>query len=89
MVGEKSIRGKRKKADYLLLKNGELPLAVVEAKKLEYSADNGLQQAMDYSEILQVPFAYSSNGKKFIEHDYLTDMEFEFSMDKFPTEKEL
>lgn len=45
-------RGKRKKADYLLLKNSELPLAVVEAKKLEYTADSGLQQAMDYAEIL-------------------------------------
>ena len=82
-------RGKRKKADYLLLKNGELPLAVVEAKKLEYSADNGLQQAMDYAEILRVPFAYSSNGKKFIEHDFLTGMEHEFAIDEFPTEKEL
>ena len=82
-------RGKRKKADYLLLKNGELPLAVVEAKKLEYTADSGLQQAMDYAEILRVPFAYSSNGKKFIEHDYITGGERELSMSEFPTEREL
>lgn len=82
-------RGKRKKADYLLLKNGEFPLAVVEAKKLEYTADSGLQQAMDYAEILRVPFAYSSNGKKFIEHDYLTGEEREISIDEFPTEEKL
>ena len=82
-------RGKKKKADYLLLKNGEFPLAVVEAKNLEHTADSGLQQAIDYATILHVPFAYSSNGKKFIEHDFLTGNEREFSMDKFPTEREL
>ena len=82
-------RGKQKKADYLLRKNGEFPLAVVEAKKLEYTADSGLQQAMDYALILHVPFAYSSNGEKFIEHDFLTGNEREFAMDEFPTEDEL
>ncbi|MBQ3442610.1 MAG: DEAD/DEAH box helicase family protein [Selenomonadaceae bacterium] len=82
-------RAKRKKADYLLRKDGKFPLAVVEAKKLEYTADSGLQQAMDYAKILHLPFAYSSNGKKFIEHDFLTGIEREFHMDEFPTEEEL
>ena len=82
-------RGKQKKADYLLRKNGEFPLAVVEAKKLEYTADSGLQQAIDYATVLHVPFAYSSNGEKFIEHDFLTGIEREFAMDEFPTEEEL
>ena len=82
-------RGKQKKADYLLRKNGEFPLAVVEAKKLEYTADSGLQQAIDYATVLHVPFAYSSNGEKFIEHDFLTGNEREFAMDEFPTEDEL
>ena len=82
-------RGKGKKADYLLLKDGKFQLAVVEAKKFEYTADNGLQQAISYASILNVPFAYSSNGKKFIEHDFLTGTEREFSMDEFPSEDEL
>ena len=82
-------RGKNKKADYLLIKNREIPLAVVEAKNLEHTADSGLQQAMDYALILHVPFAYSSNGEKFIEHDFLTGREREIPMDSFPTEKEL
>ena len=82
-------RGKKKKADYLLCKDGKFPLAVVEAKKFEYTADSGLQQAMDYAKILHLPFAYSSNGKKFIEHDFLTGIEREFHMDEFPTEEKL
>ena len=82
-------RGKQKKADYLLRKNGEFPLAIVEAKNLKHTADGGLQQAMDYALILHVPFAYSSNGEKFIEHDFLTGNEREFAMDEFPTEDEL
>lgn len=82
-------RGKKKRADYLLRKNGEIPLAVVEAKNLEHTADSGLQQAMEYALILHAPFAYSSNGEKFIEHDFLTGKERELLMDSFPTEKEL
>ena len=30
-----------------------------------------LQQAMEYAKMLDVPFAYSSNGDGFIEHDFL------------------
>lgn len=82
-------RGDRKRVDYLLRKDGKFPLAVVEAKKIEHTADSGLQQAMNYAEILHVPFAYSSNGKKFIEHDFLTGNEREFSMNEFPKEAEL
>lgn len=82
-------RGNKKRADYLLCKNGGFPLAVVEAKKLEYTVDKGLQQAIDYAMALHVPFAYSSNGEKFVEHDFLTGKEREFSMDSFPTEDEL
>ncbi len=68
--GKRIRRGQSKKADYLLLKNGTFPLAVVEAKNLNHSAESGLQQAMDYAQILQVPFAFSSNGKYFVEHDF-------------------
>ncbi len=68
--GKRIRRGQSKKADYLLLKNGTFPLAIVEAKNLNHSAESGLQQAMDYAQILQVPFAFSSNGKYFVEHDF-------------------
>jgi type I restriction enzyme R subunit len=83
-------RGKRKKADYLLThKDGQFPLAIVEAKDADHSVGAGLQQAMGYAEILNIPFAYSSNGSGFIEHDYLTGAERELELDKFPNESEL
>lgn len=81
-------RGKIKKADYLLHK-GNIQLAIVEAKKHIKTADSGLQQAMDYAQILNVPFAYSSNGKNFIEHDFFTGKERTLSIDNFPTQDEL
>jgi type I restriction enzyme R subunit len=80
-------RGKRKKADYLLTRQGgQIPLAIVEAKDAEHSRGAGLQQAMDYAEILNIPFAYSSNGSGFIEHDYFTGVETELTNDQFPSE---
>ena len=87
--GKKTRRGYRKKADYLLLKNGIFPLAVVEAKNLNQSAESGLQQAMNYAQILHVPFAFSSNGKYFVEHDFFTGKEKIFSMKDFPSDIEL
>ena len=44
---------------------------------------------MTYAKMLDVPFAYSSNGDGFFEHDFLTGKERELSMDEFPTEEEL
>lgn len=83
-------RGKRKKADYLLThKDGQLPLAIIEAKDADHTVGDGLQQAMEYAEILQIPFAYSSNGSGFIEHDYFFGSETELELGRFPSEKEL
>lgn len=83
-------RGKRKKADYILTHhNGQLPLAIIEAKDAEQFVGSGMQQAMEYSEILQIPFAYSSNGSGFLEHDFFTGAERQLSLDQFPTEAEL
>jgi type I restriction enzyme R subunit len=83
-------RGKRKKADYLLIhKDGQLPLAIIEAKDANHSVGAGLQQAMEYAQILNIPFAYSSNGSGFVEHDFLTGAETEFGLDAFPNEEEL
>ncbi|TRZ53036.1 MAG: DEAD/DEAH box helicase [Dehalococcoidia bacterium] len=83
-------RGKAKKADYLLTqKNGKIPLAIIEAKDADHSVGSGMQQAIEYGERIQAPFAYSSNGSGFIEHDFLTGTETELGVDQFPTEAEL
>ena len=77
-----------KKADYLLYHQGK-PLAVVEAKDNNHALGAGIQQAMDYALILDLKFAYSSNGDGFLEHDFITGMERELKLDEFPTEDEL
>lgn len=82
-------REKPKKADYILYLNSNKPIAVVEAKDNKHSASYGLQQAITYAKMLDVPFAYSSNGDMFYEHDLLTGKEREFLMDEFPSENEL
>ena len=82
-------REKPKKADYVLYLNPNKPIAIVEAKDNKHSMSFGLQQAMTYAEMLDVPFAYSSNGDGFFEHDFLTGRERELSLDEFPTEEEL
>lgn len=65
-------RGKRKRVDYLLSYLRDRPLAVVEAKAEYRLPGDGLQQAKDYAEILDVKFAYSTNGPGIVEHDYTT-----------------
>lgn len=87
--GRSTKRKKPKKADYLLRYAPELPLAIVEAKDTEHTVAAGLQQAMGYAETLDVPFAYSTNGKGFIEHDFTTGKERSLSMDEFPAPEEL
>ena len=82
-------REKPKRADYLLYLNANNPIAVIEAKDNNHSVSYGLQQAMTYAQMLDVPFAYSSNGDGFAEHDFLTGEEREFGLDEFPTEEEL
>lgn len=87
--GNKVSRAEGKKADYILYLNTQKPIAIVEAKSNKYGVSHGLQQAMEYARMLDVPFAYSSNGDGFYEHDYLTGKERELSLDEFPTEEEL
>jgi len=87
--GKKSKRGTRKKADYLLNHHSNFPIAIVEAKDNECSVEHGIQQAIDYAKILDIPFAYSCNGSGFTEHDRLTGRECNLSMDQFPTQAEL
>ena len=82
-------RAQPKVADYLLFYAPDFPIAVVEAKDTNHAVGAGLQQAMDYAEILDVPFAYSSNGKGFVEHDFLSGYERNLSMGEFPSPEEL
>lgn len=82
-------RNKPKFADYILYINEGKPIAIVEAKDNKYSVSFGLQQAMTYAQMLDVPFAYSSNGDAFYEHDFLTGIEREVALDNFPTREEL
>lgn len=83
-------RGARKKADYILMsKSGNLPLAIIEAKDNEHSVGSGMQQAIEYARILDIPFAYSSNGDAFLEHDFFTGKEIELKLAEFPSEEDL
>lgn len=87
--GKKTKRGTRKKADYLLYHHNNFPIAIVEAKDGDHNIEDGIQQAIDYAKILDIPFAYSSNGEGFTERDMLTGKERNINMDEFPTQEEL
>ena len=82
-------REKPKRADYILYLNANNPIAIIEAKDNNHSISHGLQQAMTYAQMLDFPFAYSSNGDGFAEHDFLTGKERQFGLNEFPTEVEL
>ena len=89
LKGNFVFREKPRRADYLLYLNANNPIAVIEAKDNRHSISYGLQQAMTYAKMLDLPFAYSSNGDGFAEHDFLTGKEREIGMDEFPSEAEL
>lgn len=89
LKGNFVFRENPKRADYILYLNANNPIAIVEAKDNTHGVSHGLQQAMTYARMLDVPFAYSSNGDGFAEHDFITGQEREFSLDEFPTEQEL
>ena len=85
-------RGEAKKADYILSYKPNVPLAVLEAKDNNHAVGDGMQQALGYAEILDVPFAYSSNGDAFLEHDRTAKsgaVTREIPLDQFPTPDEL
>lgn len=87
--GNEIRKGKQKKADYLLFLKPNMPLAIVEAKNCYKSVGQGIQQGIEYAQILNVPFVYSSNGACFYEHDCLTGQEREIALGEFPTPTEL
>lgn len=90
--GKLVARGKRKRADYVLSYHPNVPVAVVEAKDANHSVGDGMQQALAYAELLDVPFAFSTNGRAFLFHDRTaTDgpLEREIPLDAFPSPTEL
>jgi type I restriction enzyme R subunit len=85
-------RGKAKRADYVLYYKPNLPIALVEAKDNTHSVGDGLQQGIEYGEILDVPFVFSSNGDGFVLHDRtgtLSEKEQNLRLDQFPSPEEL
>ena len=85
-------RGDAKKADYILYYKPGIPIAVVEAKDNTHSVGSGMQQALEYAEILDLPFAYSSNGDAFLEHDRTAtsgSVEREIALEQFPSPEDL
>jgi type I restriction enzyme R subunit len=85
--GTKAERKKGKRADYLLRYTRDFPIAVTEAKAEYKKAADGLQQAKDYAEILDLKFAYATNGKEIIEFDFIAGIE--RIVETFPTPAEL
>lgn len=90
--GKLHARGKRKRADYILYIKPNQPIAIIEAKDNNKSVGSGMQQAIDYADILQVPFVFTSNGDSFVFHDKMAadrQIETEISLDNFPSPEEL
>jgi type I restriction enzyme R subunit len=87
MAGRRHFRRPGKKADYLLHYRPDFRLAIIEAKAAYKKPSDGLQQAMEYAEILGLKFAYSTNGHGIVEHDYTTGKQ--SALDRFPSPTEL
>lgn len=87
VTGDKYIRRKQKRSDFLLKMRRDFSIAVVEAKSAYKKPGDGLQQAKEYAEILGLKFAYSTNGKGIIEHDFITGKDTD--MGSFPAPDDL
>lgn len=90
--GKLYARGQRKRADYILYRKPNVPIAIIEAKDNNHPVGSGMQQALEYADILQVPFVFTSNGDSFVFHDKtITDgkRESEISLDEFPSPETL
>lgn len=89
LQGNLVVRSNPKYADYMLYYNKATPIAIIEAKDAKHTVSHGLQQAITYAKMMNIPFAYSSNGQGFQEFDFLTGKERRLSMEEFPTKEEL
>ena len=84
--GQLHTRGKRKRADYILYYKPSQPLAIIEAKDNNHNVGDGMQQALEYAEILDVLFVFTSNGDSFMFHDKTVSdgiIERELSLEEF------
>jgi type I restriction enzyme R subunit len=80
------------KADFALFLKPNIPLAVVEVKKARLSPQAGMQQAIHYAELLDVPFSFTSNGHGFVFRDATLAtnvLEQNLTLDQFPSPQEL
>ena len=85
-------RGSPKRADYILYYKPNIPIAVIEAKRNTYGVGDGMQQALSYAEMMDVPFVYSSNGDAFLQHDRTQTsgvLEQEIPLHAFPSPEDL
>jgi len=90
--GKTVSRDKAKRADYILYHKPNIPLAVIEAKDNAHTIGDGMQQALDYAQALDIPFVFSSNGDGFLEHDRMASSgptEKELALDNFPSPESL
>jgi len=81
-------RGRQKRADCILYYKHNIPIALIEAKDDTHAVGSGMQQALQYAEMTDIPFAYSTNGSGFLEHDRTglgRTVEKELAMDAFPS----
>lgn len=86
--GRLHTRGKRKRADYILYYKPNVPIAIIEAKDNKHSIGDGMQQALEYADILHIPFVFTSNGDGFLFHDKtknIGNIVKELSLDEFPS----
>jgi Type I site-specific restriction-modification system, R (restriction) subunit and related helicases len=90
--GKLTSRGSQKRADYILYYKPNIPIAIIEAKDNKHSVRAGIQQALDYAQILDIPCVFSSNGDGFLFHDRTEtgkNIETEIGIDEFPTPEQL
>ena len=90
--GQLHTRAKNKRADYVLFYKPNIPIAVIEAKDNNHSVADGMQQGLEYAQLLDVPFVFSSNGDRFLFHNSITTdgiLEREISLDEFPSPEAL
>lgn len=90
--GKTCKREKPLKADYVLFYKPNKPIAIVEAKDNNHSIGSGMQQALNYASMMDIPFVFSSNGDGFVFHNkYITegDVEITLSLDEFPSPETL
>lgn len=89
--GKLTTRGKKKRADYILYYKPNIPIGIIEVKENNHSVGSGMQQGLEYADILKLPFVFSTNGDRFLFHDKTNpnQIETEIELDEFPSPETL